>query len=292
VRTVREYGYNLAIFSRFLDQQNIADFQSITAAIVTGFMRWLFYQPTKRGAARGVLDQNRTLAAVKGFFRFLKAEGYLVRDPAEPIEYAREPRRLPRSVLTPKEAQRILAVIDTSTALGYRDRAMLEVLYVTGIRREELRQLRVEDVHLEEGLLHVRGKGGHERMVPLGKLAASILETYLKGIRPQLLGAKSTDRLFLSFKGNPIDAHTLGDLVGKYAALAKIKKHVTLHVWRHSCATHMIRNNANLRHVQEMLGHRSLSTTERYLHLTVTDLKEAHRKFHPREKQKRAPGLK
>ncbi len=109
------------------------------------------------------------------------------------------------------------------------------------------------------------------------------LETYLKGIRPELLGGQKTARLFLSYRGRPIDPHTVGTLVTRHANLAQIAKHVTCHVWRHTCATHLIQNNANLRHVQDLLGHRSLTTTERYLQLTITDLKQAHARCHPRE---------
>ena len=284
-RTVSDYGYNLGSFFRFLEQKAIADVQGITTATLTDFQRWFYYQPTKRGQARGVVNQNLVLATVKSFFRFLKNEGFIHGNPAEAVEYAREPRSLPRNVLTPKEANRIIDSIDTTTALGYRDRAILEVFYATGVRNQELRNLTVADANLEEELLRVNGgKGGHDRVVPLSRVACKFLETYLKGIRPQLVGAKATDKLFVSFRGNPIDGHTVGDVVKKYARLASVKKHVTPHVWRHTCATHLVKNEANLRHVQDILGHRSLHTTERYLSLTITDLKEAHRKFHPREK--------
>jgi integrase/recombinase XerD len=284
-RTVSDYGYNLGSFFRFLEQKAIADVQGITTATLTDFQRWFYYQPTKRGQARGVVNQNLVLATVKSFFRFLKNEGYIHGNPAEAVEYAREPRSLPRNVLTPKEANRIIDSIDTTTALGYRDRTILEVFYATGVRNQELRNLIVADANLEEELLRVNGgKGGHDRVVPLSRVACQFLETYLKGIRPQLVGGKATDKLFVSFRGNPIDGHTVGDVVKKYARLASVKKHVTPHVWRHTCATHLVKNEANLRHVQDILGHRSLHTTERYLSLTITDLKEAHRKFHPREK--------
>lgn len=285
-RTVTDYGYHLALLRQFLDQRQVTDIQAVTTETLIEFQRWIYYQPTKRGTPRSVLNQNGILAAVKSFFRFLKVEGVLVSDPAETIEYAREPRSLPRNVLTPHEAKRIIEAVDTSTLLGYRDRTILEVLYATGIRNSELRALTVEDVNLEEGLLRVnRGKGGDDRVTPLGQIACRFLETYLKGIRPQLLGERQSNRLFLSWRGKPIDAHALGDLVKRHAALAKIKKHVTPHIWRHSCATHLVKNNANLRHVQDLLGHRSLATTERYLRLTITDLKQAHSRFHPREKQ-------
>ncbi len=284
-RTVSDYGYNLGSFFRFLEQKAVTDVQGITTATLTDFQRWFYYQPTKRGQARGVVNQNLVLATVKSFFRFLKNEGFIHGNPAEAVEYAREPRSLPRNVLTPKEANRIIDSIDTTTALGYRDRAILEVFYATGVRNQELRNLTVADANLEEELLRVNGgKGGHDRVVPLSRVACKFLETYLKGIRPQLVGGKATDRLFVSFRGNPIDGHTVGDVVKKYARLASVKKHVTPHVWRHTCATHLVKNEANLRHVQDILGHRSLHTTERYLSLTITDLKEAHRKFHPREK--------
>ena len=136
------------------------------------------------------------------------------------------------------------------------------------------------------GLLRITlGKGARDRVVPLGTVAVASLKSYLSQARPQLLGDSHTDRLFLSYRGNPLDPPTLGSLVKKHAEAARIKKVVTPHVWRHTCASHLIQNHANLRHVQDLLGHRSLATTERYLRLTITDLKEAHAKFHPREQQ-------
>jgi integrase/recombinase XerD len=284
-RTVSDYGYNLGLLFQFLEQRQIRDIAGLTAATLADFQRWIYYQPTKQGTPRGVVNQNGILAAVKSLCRFLKVEGYLAVNPAEGIEYARQPHTLPRNVLTPQEAKRIIETVDTTTVLGYRDRTILEVLYATGIRNEELRNLTVADVNLDEGLLRVNhGKGGKDRVTPLGQIASRFMETYLKGIRPQLLGDRQTDRLFLSFRGNPLDGHSVGDLVKQHARRAGVKKHVTPHVWRHTCATHMVKNNANLRHVQDLLGHGSLATTERYLSLTITDLKAAHARFHPREK--------
>jgi len=284
-RTVSDYGYNLRLLFQFLEQRQVAEIQSLTPAMLADFQRRIYYQPTRRGTPRGVVSQNGVLAAVKSFCRFLKAEGHLANDPAQSVEYARAPHTLPRNVLTPEEAKLIIETVDTTTVLGYRDRTILEVLYATGIRNEELRNLNVADVNLEEGLLRVNhGKGDKDRVTPLGQMACRFLETYLKGIRPQLLGHHQSERLFLSFRGNSLDAHSVGDLVKRHTQLAKVSKHVTPHVWRHTCATHMIKNNANLRHVQDLLGHGSLATTERYLRLTISDLKEAHAKFHPREK--------
>ena len=285
LRTVQEYGLCLGVFGRFLEQRALTDIQSVTTATLAEFQRWFYYQPTRRGQARGVGDQNRMLAAVKSFFRFLKSEGVLTRDPAEAVEYAREPQTLPRNVLTPQEAKRILETVDTGTTLGYRDRAILEIFYATGLRRSELCQLQVQDVNLEEELLRINGgKGAKDRVTPLGRIAGQFVETYIKGVRPLLLKAGATDRLFLSLRGRPMSPETVREMVVKRAKLAGIKKHMTCHVWRHTCATHLLQNHAHLRHVQDLLGHRSLATTERYLHLTIADLKAAHRKFHPRER--------
>ena len=174
------------------------------------------------------------------------------------------------------------------SVLGYRDRTILEVLYSTGIRKLELMNLTLADAQLEEELLRINGgKGAKDRVVPLTRVACSFLESYINAIRPQLLGNKTSRRLFLSQRGRPIARNTLGGIVEKYARLAQIKKRVTCHLWRHSCATHLLQNKANLRHVQEILGHRSLATTERYLHLTITELKAAHVRCHPRERDHR-----
>jgi integrase/recombinase XerD len=133
-----------------------------------------------------------------------------------------------------------------------------------------------------------QGKGAQDRVVPMGSVAVSALERYLSQARPKLLGESQTDGVFISYRGHPLDPHALGSLVKKHAELALIKKIVTPHVWRHSCATHLVQNHASLRHVQDLLGHRSLATTEKYVRLSITDLKEAHAKFHPREQSKGA----
>ena len=284
-RTVSDYGYSLRNLAAFLDQRAVAAVDAVTAAHLTGFQRWLYYQPTRHGKARGVCHQNAVLAAVRSFFRYLHREGSILRDPAAGLEYAREPRRLPRHILTPAEAKRIIEAAESTTPLGCRDRAILEVLYATGLRRNELRHLKPGDVDREQGLLRVNdGKGGADRVVPLGTLAVRCLENYVNAIRPRLLRGASCAWLFLSCTGRQIDPNTLNAIVRKYARAARVNKPVTCHTWRHSCATHLIQNHANVRHVQEMLGHRSLATTERYLRLTITDLKAAHQRCHPRER--------
>jgi integrase/recombinase XerD len=284
-RTIRGQRSLLRLLAAFLMEKKIGEIQAVTVAALSDFQRWLFYRPTWKGNVRSAASMNRTLSVVKSFFHFLKQEGYLIRNPSEGLEFAREPQRLPRNILTPAEARRIIEAPDTATHLGYRDRAILEVLYATGIRKAELMNLTLEDVNLEEELLRINGgKGAKDRVVPLSQIACRFLESYTKGVRPEILRSGKTDRLFVSLRGRAISRNALGDLVEKYAKRARVKKHVTCHLWRHSCATHLLKNKANLRHVQEILGHRSLATTERYLSLTITDLKEAHRRCHPREK--------
>lgn len=276
-------------FAEFLAESKISDLQTLTTTTLADFQRWVFYQPTVKGTARTVASQNRVLSGIRNFFAFLTREGYLAHNPAQALRLSREPDALPKNVLTPEEARRLIEAPDTQTLTGYRDRTLLEVLYATGIRKAELRNLTVDAVNLEEELLTVRrGKGKKDRVVPLSSIACQYLENYIKAIRPELLKSRDTDKLFISIRdGLPIGVHGIKHIINQYVRKLRLKKHVTCHLWRHSCATHLLKNNANLRHVQEMLGHKSLATTERYLRLTITDLKEAHRKFHPREQQQR-----
>ena len=286
LRTLTVYFHR---FGEFLTEAKISDLQTVTATTLADFQRWVFYQPTVKGTARTVSSQNRILSGMKSFFAFLTQEGYLAHNPAQALRLSKEPDALPKNVLTPEEARRIIEAPDTQTLIGYRDRTLLEVLYATGVRKTELRNLTVDAVNLEEELLRVnKGKGKKDRVVPLSGIACQYLETYLKAIRPELMKGHETDKLFISIRdGMPIGDHGVKHLLNKYVRQLRLKKRVTCHLWRHSCATHLLKNNANLRCVQEMLGHKSLATTERYLRLTITDLKEAHRKFHPREQQQR-----
>jgi integrase/recombinase XerD len=284
---VQEFYFNR--FAEFLAELKISDVQAVTPSMLQDFQRWVFYQPTTKGTARSVGGQNHIIIGIRNFFTFLAQEGYLAGNPAKGLRLAREPDLLPKNILTPEEARKIIEAPDTQTLSGYRDRTLLEVLYATGLRKEELRNVNVADINLEEELLRVnKGKGGKDRVVPLSRIACQYLENYIKAVRPELAKGRPSEKLFISIRdGLPLGRHGIDRLLAKYARKLRLKKHVTCHLWRHSCATHLLKNNANLRHVQQILGHASLATTERYLRLTITDLKEAHRKFHPREQQQR-----
>ena len=288
VRTLATQGTYARRWAEFCADVKLGTPGAVMAGHVAAFQKWLWHRPTARGAVRGVAGQNNALAWVKGFFGWLQAEGVLTRNPAASALYAKQPDPLPKDVLTPAEAVAILSAPDVSTLAGQRDRTIMETMYATGLRRAELRALAVIDVDLEAEVVYVRsGKGGKGRVVPLTRTACACLETYLEKTRPALLAGQGSARLFVSPVNHPgedccLGEHALGNIVTRYAQAAGVKKKVTPHLWRHTCATHLLKNNANLRHVQEMLGHKSLATTERYLRVTIGDLKDAHRRHHPR----------
>jgi len=285
LRTVATYFRR---WQEYVSEVNLQKPEAVTAAHVAAFQQWLWHQPTARGAARSIAGQNNVLSFLKLFFAWLQVEGAITRNPAAGTRYAKQPDTLPKDVLTPEEAKKILATPDVSNFYGQRDRTILEVMYATGLRRAELRSLAVADIDLGSEVLFVRrGKGGKDRVVPLTRTACACLKTYLRETRPALLGRAKSARLFVAPVNHPgedycLGEHALGNLVARYAKQAGIQKKVTPHLWRHTCATHLLQNQANVRHVQELLGHKSLATTERYLRLTIDDLKAAHRRFHPR----------
>ncbi len=284
--TVKNRALYLEKFFRWLVEMEIRQVTGVTRETMRDYQTHLAEQVTKEGEPWSVLTQNNALQSVKGFFRFLAEEEYLLGDPARSIRYAKKPKRLPRSILSAGEMKTLLKAPDTGTALGYRDRAILELLYSTGLRREEVNQLKVEDVDWEEGFVRVnQGKGGKDRVVPLGKIASRYLENYVKSVRPMLLKDHSKRELFLSMRGGRMSKNVVWAIVKRCTEESGLRKKVSPHTFRHTCATLMLKNKANLRHVQELLGHSSLDTTQVYTAVTVADLKAIHRKCHPREKE-------
>jgi len=286
-KTVYHYRYEARRFFGHLRECGVEDLVQVSPSHVRDYMAELYGKAMEEGKPSAAHGQNRALQAVKAMFRLLEGEGYLASDPTRHVAYARRPKRLPPGGLTRAEAERLLETPDTSTVIGYRDRAILEVLYSTGLRRSEVESLKVGDVDLKEGFVRVNlGKGGKDRVVPLGEVACRYVEGYLKAIRPQLVKDEAQDILFLSQYGNRLANGVLWRMVSLYGAKAGLKRKVYPHLLRHTCATLMMKNKANLRHIQEMLGHESLGTTQVYLSVTAADLKAAHRKYHPRERMK------
>jgi integrase/recombinase XerD len=280
-KTGHEYLRDVASFLAWLEGCGVA-LASARAEDVLAYQSHLYAQRKPDGRPYSSGNLKNRIKALKGFFRFLYRRGYLLHDPAASVEYPRSERRLPRVILTREEARKILEAPDTKTATGLRDRAILETFYATGIRCAELSNLTPDDVDTEERVLRVvRGKGRRDRYVPLTRAAAAAIDVYLARARPKLV-RREKRFLFLQNRGGRMDSGTLNRLVHQWAQAAGVKKHVTCHTFRHSVATHLLKGRADIRHIQALLGHASLATTQRYTHVEIQDLKEVIRRAHPR----------
>lgn len=235
------------------------------------------------GKAYSTAHQMRQVTVLKSLYGFLHRRGFLLTNPAGSLEYPHVEERLPRSVLSREEARRLVTAPGSERPLELRDRAILETLYATGIRAGELASLKTDDVDTEERLLRVvLGKGRKDRNVPLTHAAAEAIEAYLVQARPRIQGARRAPLLFLALRGGRMHDDTLNAVIGAWAKKAGIEKHVTCHTLRHTAATHLLKGGADIRHIQKLLGHASLQTTERYTRVEVSDLKEVLRRAHPR----------
>ena len=226
----------------------------------------------------------RALSAVRSFHRFLVRDGVTDRDPAAAIAQPRLPRSLPRPI-PPAEIRRLLDAPDPSTPTGMRDRAILELLYGSGLRISELTGLDVDDLDAEDGAVRVLGKGGKEREVPIGSFARDALEAYRVRGRPALSSATSRGALFLNARGGRLSRQSCARLLARYVRLAGIDRRVTLHSLRHSFATHLLEGGADVRVVQELLGHASVGTTQIYTLVTRQHLREVYERSHPRARR-------
>jgi len=231
--------------------------------------------------ARSPRSVARWVVAVKGFFGHLVAEGTLAQDPAAHLDSPRIWRSLPK-VLTFDEVEALLRAPDRGEPRGVRDAAMMEVLYATGLRVSELLRLHLGDLHLDAGYLRCWGKGAKERVVPVGGEADATLQRYLAEARPLFLGGKRTDVLFVNARGLPLTRQGFWKMIKRYGLHAGIRTTLSPHVVRHSFATHLLENGADLRAVQIMLGHADISTTQIYTHVDREYLRTVHKQFHPR----------
>ena len=286
--TVTGYVYRLRKLFVFLRARGIDDVGLVSASDLQAFREHLAETATTHGehgpATPGHL--NNALKAVKAMYRWLCESDVIAHDPARRLRFVREPRRLPRTILSASEAVKMCEAPDMGSALGVRDRVAIEILYATGLRRAELLALDLGDISVEDLVVRVRrGKGGKGRVAPFGRPAATVLDKYLRWIRPELAhGREREQALMLSYSGRRLDRLTLGEIVACAARAAWIERRVTPHSLRHACATHMLENGADLRHLQELLGHASLSTTQVYTHLSLRHLRETYARCHPRER--------
>jgi len=221
------------------------------------------------------------LIALKIFFRHLAGKGIISSDPAEPIDPPKLEKYLPETLNEPS-VERILESVDDTLPLARRDRAMLELLYASGLRASELTGARLENLFLEEGVIRVTGKGSKTRLVPVGRAAREAIVAYLEGERPGLVSRRSGSEIFLSNRGGKLTTTRIWQIVKERARLAGIDTNVYPHLLRHSFATHLLSNGADLRVIQELLGHADIATTQIYTHVDQRRLREIHRRFHPR----------
>lgn len=274
--TRQAYERDLRLFCKTLGFKNSDALVNVSREQITGYMTQL----KEKGLAAATIA--RKLAAIKAFYRFMTAEGYMDANPAEVVEAGTKGIKLPR-VLSEDEVVRLLNQPDITTAEGFRDRTMLEVLYATGMRVSELINLTLERVDLNMKYIIAFGKGSKERIVPLGSVAAEFLQQYLEKVRPKLTHAgRNTNIVFLALGGHELTRQRFWQIIRAYGRKANINKALTPHILRHSFATHLLDNGADLRSVQELLGHSDISTTQIYTHLTNKRLRDIYAKAHPR----------
>lgn len=274
--TRQAYERDLRLFCKTLGFKNSDALVNVSREQITGYMTQL----KEKGLAAATIA--RKLAAIKAFYRFMTAEGYMDANPAEVVEAGNKGIKLPR-VLSEDEVVRLLNQPDITTAEGFRDRTMLEVLYATGMRVSELINLTLERVDLNMKYIIAFGKGSKERIVPLGSVAAEFLQQYLEKVRPKLTHEdRNTNIVFLAFGGHELTRQRFWQIIRAYGRKANINKALTPHILRHSFATHLLDNGADLRSVQELLGHSDISTTQIYTHLTNKRLRDIYAKAHPR----------
>jgi len=275
LNTLEAYSRDLNRYSEFMENRGITNIREITSDDVISYLGSL----RKNGLTANSV--NRGLAAVRGFYKYLLRENVMDENPVANIELAKIWMRLP-DTLSKDEMNLLLEQPEAKTLLGIRDRAMLELMYATGIRVSELISLTVNSINWQVGYLVVVGKGSKERIVPVGKSAIDYMTQYVNEGRVKLLKGKRTNFFFVNRSGNGLTRQGFWKIIKKYATKSGLHKKVHPHTFRHSFATHLLEGGADLRSVQVMLGHSDISTTQIYTHVTRERLKEIHKKYHPR----------
>jgi integrase/recombinase XerD len=278
----------LHYFALWCEERGITRSTEVTRPILQRYQRWMFYYRKKNGQPLGVTTQYTRLMVVTVFFRWLTKNNFLLYNPASELELPRTERRLPKAILSVEEVEKVLAGPDLVDPLGVRDRAILETLYSTGIRRKELAALTLFALDQDRGTLMVRlGKGKKDRVVPIGERALLWVEKYLREVRPRLAVEPDEGWLFLGGEGTALTPGHLSDLVRSYIDAAGIGKKGSCHLLRHTMATLMLEGGADVRFIQAMLGHEALSSTQLYTQVAIRKLKEIHTATHPAAKLER-----
>lgn len=273
--TISSYRQDLTAFTQYLTVNRLDDFKQVDHYVVINYLASLQKQKKAKNTVVHVVS------TLRHFFRYLSGEGLVEKDPMLQVDTPKSGQYLPQ-VLTQNEVEKLLAVPDTSKPLGLRDRAILEVMYATGLRVSELINLTLDELHLDMKLIQPVGKGNKERIIPIGEVAIDWLNQYLTMVRPKLLKLKTSQFVFLNAHGNQLTRQGIWKNLKAHVVKAGITKNVTPHTLRHSFATHILENGADLRVVQELLGHSDISTTQIYTHVSQKRLTEVYRRYHPR----------
>lgn len=276
LNTLESYERDLTQYLDHLKKSGVQTIDQSTRQHITAYVAEL----KKKGKAAATV--SRSLVSIRSFYQFLVRERMLDKDPSMNMETPKQEKRLPK-VMSMAEVEQLLDAPNLSAIGGMRDKAMLEVLYACGIRVSELISLNTSDIHLGLGYIRCIGKGAKERIIPLGRIAAQSLDRYIQYARPKMMkGTHADEALFLGHLGTRMTRQGFWKIIKKYAAQAGIQKEITPHTLRHSFATHLLENGADLRAVQEMLGHADISTTQIYTHVTKRRMKEVYNQTHPR----------
>lgn len=281
-RTLDAHKWALKMFLEWSETRDLIEPRVMTRPVLESFQRWLHRYRKKDGKPLGIGTQRARLGAVQRFFAWLCRENHIPANPAADLELPRKPHRSLPKGLSREEVEAVLGVPDVSDPLGIRDRAMLETLYATGARRSELVNLDLGDLDAAGSTLHIRhGKGDKSRIVPIGSHALHWLERYLNQTRPKLMLDATEQALFLSGYGERMNSTYLGNWVRRTVEAAQVSRVGSCHLLRHSCATHMLENGADIRFIQQMLGHARLDTTQIYTEVTITALRSVYASTHP-----------
>jgi len=282
VRTLGERRFCLRLFIAWALERDLRRTSEVTRLILEAYQRTVFRHRQKNGRPLSWSAQRERVRCLMDWFRWLTRQNVLLHNPASELELPRPERRLPVASLTEEEIARLLAVPDTNDPLGLRDRVMLEVFYATGLRRAELTRLECADANLGRGTLTVRqGKGGKDRVVPLGARAVSWVSRYLNEVRPRLSLDAREPGLFLTGYGERFNPDVLTRMMTAWMKSAGLAGRGSCHLLRHTCATHMLEGGADVRYIQQLLGHANLETTAIYTEVTITQLLAVHARCHP-----------
>ncbi len=280
--TLRNRRVHIGLFLEWCAERGIDEPIDVTRTVLESYQRYLFHYRKPNNEPLSFRSQHARLVPLRVWFKWMAREHYILHNPASELELPRTGFRLPKAVLSIEEAEQVLMQPNVHDVLGLRDRAIMETLYSTGLRRMELSNLKLHDLDLERGTLFIRlGKGQKDRMLPIGERAAAWMTKYIEGSRPSLVSLDDDRTVFLSNAGEKMTLDYLTQIVSTYVDAANIGKRGACHLFRHTMATLMLEGGADIRYIQAMLGHADLKSTQIYTQVSIRQLQEIHRATHP-----------